>query len=276
MNKETKTGGVTGGARLRWIPRQRGTGSNASVGIKREEAPPAAMGAGRTLLEVAGLKKSYTQGPQVIPVLKGVELKVAKGEFVAVVGSSGSGKSTLLHLLGGLDRPDEGEVRFEGEDLYRLSDRQRAQVRGRCFGFVFQFYHLVPELTALENVSLPAWIAGNHAGKGDSLPRGIRHRAMEFLKAVGLDHRAAHLPSELSGGEQQRVAIARGLINAPQLLLCDEPTGNLDAETGSQVLNLLLRLHREQGITLMVVTHEPNVTKAAGRVLTLRDGKLWA
>ena len=204
-----------------------------------------------------------------IQVLKSVDLQLAKGEFLVIVGPSGSGKTTLLHLLGGLDRPSAGEIRFEGESLYRLSDRERARLRNRSFGFVFQFYHLVPELTALENVTLAGWIAGRSR-------KELKERAGYLLRAVGLENRMTHLPSELSGGEQQRVAIARALINDPKFLFCDEPTGNLDPETGRQVLDLLLRFHREQGITFIVVTHEPAITKAAGRVLTLKDGKLWA
>ncbi len=222
------------------------------------------------LLEGVGLKKVYTQGPQRLEVLRGIDLAIRPAELVAVVGPSGAGKSTLLHLLGGLDRPSSGTVRFEGKNLYALADRERARVRNRDFGFVFQFYHLVPELTALENVVLPGWMAN-----GAQPARDRRQRAGELLEQVGLAKRVSHLPSQLSGGEQQRVAIARALVNRPRVLFCDEPTGNLDSETGSQVLKILTRLHREEGTTVIIVTHEPSVTQVAGRVLKLKDGQLW-
>ncbi|MBI1953634.1 MAG: ABC transporter ATP-binding protein [Candidatus Omnitrophica bacterium] len=222
------------------------------------------------LLEAAGLRKSYHQGAQALEVLKGVGLVLQAGEVAAIVGPSGAGKSTLLHLLGGLDRPTDGAVRFEGRDLYGLPDRARAQIRSRAFGFVFQFYHLVPELTVLENVSLPAWMANGAGGA-----RAGRERAAELLEEVGLSHRLTHRSAELSGGEQQRVAIARALMNRPRLVFCDEPTGNLDSETGKSVLKLLLRINQEEKTAFLIATHEPAITQVAGRVLHLKDGRLW-
>ncbi len=223
------------------------------------------------LLEGTALKKTYRQGSRAVEVLQGVDLSVREGEMVVIVGPSGSGKSTLLSILGGLDRPTHGKVHFQGKNLYGLSDRDRAGIRNKAFGFVFQFYHLVPELTALENVALPYWI-----GNGGVSSERASERASQLLEQVGLSERASHHPSELSGGEQQRVAIARALMNSPQLVLCDEPTGNLDSQTGGSILNLLVQLHREQGTTFVIVTHEPSITKVASRVLSLKDGQLWA
>ncbi len=222
------------------------------------------------LLQVAGLKKSYRMGRQTLEVLRGVDLEVRRGELAVIVGPSGAGKSTLLHLLGGLDCPTDGTVRFEGKELYGQRERELARIRNRAFGFVFQFYHLVPELTALENAMLPGWMAGGAGG------RRAREEAARLLAEVGLADRAGHLPSELSGGEQQRVAIARALMNRPQVVFCDEPTGNLDSVTGGKILELLLRLHKENGTTLVIVTHEPAITQVAQRVHSLKDGKLWA
>ena len=223
------------------------------------------------LLEGKALKKTYRPGSRVVEVLKEMDLSVQEVEMVVIVGPSGSGKSTLLSILGGLDRPTHGTVHFQGENLYGLADRQLAQIRSTKFGFVFQFYHLVPELTALENVALPAWIHG--AGVSS---KKVLQRAGQLLKQVGLSERVTHHPAELSGGEQQRVAIARALMNSPQLIFCDEPTGNLDSHTGGGILKLLVELHREQGTTFVIVTHEPSITKVASRVLSLKDGQLWA
>ncbi len=231
------------------------------------------------MIEGIGLKKSYRMGRQILEVLRGVNIRVQPGELTAIVGPSGSGKSTLLHLLGGLDRPSHGEVRFNGKNLYALGDREVSQIRNRAFGFVFQFYHLIPELTAWENVALPGWIgrAGppwkrRRAGRS---VREIKEGARELLRKVGLGDRLDHLPSELSGGEQQRVALARALMNDPQVVFCDEPTGNLDSETGQEILELLLRINRERGAALVIVTHEPAVTRVAKRIYSLRDGQLW-
>ena len=220
------------------------------------------------LLEAVGLKKSYAMGRRSLPVLRGIDLSIQAGELAVIVGPSGAGKSTLLHLLGGLDRPTAGEVRFEGRNLYALPEREVSHLRNKEFGFVFQFYHLVPELTALENVALPARVGGRA-----SLSEA-RQRARKLLDQVGLIGRADHLPTELSGGEQQRVAIARALMNGPRVVFCDEPTGNLDSANGEGILKLLLQLNHEQGTTLVVVTHEPAITKVARRVFTLKDGEM--
>jgi len=201
-----------------------------------------------------------------VEALRGVDLAVERGEFLAVMGPSGSGKSTLLHLMGCLDRPTKGRVLFEGQDVTRLGPSALARIRNRRVGFVFQSFNLFPALTALGNVELPMIFAG--------MPRAERiYRAQELLSRVGLGERAKHLPSELSGGEQQRVAIARALANSPDLLLADEPTGNLDTETGRGVLSLLSEANRE-GVTVAVVTHDPEVAEAAGRKLGLRDGRI--
>ncbi|MCM8794963.1 MAG: ABC transporter ATP-binding protein [Candidatus Omnitrophica bacterium] len=223
-----------------------------------------------TLLEASGLKKTYRQGPKPVEVIKGIDFSVGAGEFVVIVGPSGAGKSTLLSLLGGLDKPVSGSVRFQGKDLYRLPERSLAAVRSRSFGFVFQFYHLVPEMTALENVTLPGWIAA-----GGRLNRAAAASARELLEQVGLKDRLLHRPSELSGGEQQRVAIARALVNDPEIVFCDEPTGNLDSQTGAGILELLERFHQQKKTAFVVVTHEQTVARMAQRVLTLKDGRLW-
>ena len=223
------------------------------------------------LLEGVGLKKTYRQGAQRLEILRGIDIFVRAGELVVIVGPSGSGKSTLFNLLGGLDRPTAGEVRFLDRNLYALPDRELARIRNQTFAFIFQFYHLVPELTALENVLLPGWMAD-----GGRVARRNSQRAQELLRQVGLENRASHVPSQLSGGEQQRVAIARALMNNPKLVFCDEPTGNLDSKTGMEIIQLLVKLNREQGMTFLIVTHEPSVKEVAGRLLSLRDGQLWA
>jgi len=220
------------------------------------------------MIEGVGLKKWYRMGAQTLEVLRGVSLQIRAGELAVIVGPSGAGKSTLLHLLGGLDRPSGGEVLFEGKSLSGMTERECCLLRNSAFGFVFQFYHLVPELTALENVMLPAWIGRSKAD--------VEGRARELLDHVGLARRADHLPAELSGGEQQRVAIARALMNKPRAVFCDEPTGNLDSATGEGILKLLLHLNKEQGTTLVVVTHEPAITRVAGKLFSLKDGQLWA
>ncbi len=221
------------------------------------------------MLEAKNLHKIYKNGLKPLHVLKGIDLKVQKGEVLAVFGPSGAGKSTLLHLLGGLDSPTKGEVFIDGVNIYSMSDYERAQLRNRKIGFVFQFYHLLPEFDALENVMLPLLI---NAENGNF--RNSRKKAVEILNAVGLGERMHHRPSQLSGGEQQRVAIARSLVNDPEILLCDEPTGNLDSETGRGVLDLLWNLNRVRKMTLIIVTHEAEITKAAGRVLHVRDGRI--
>jgi len=218
------------------------------------------------MLETIELIKHYKLGLTTIEVLKGINLTVKKGEILGIVGPSGAGKSTLSHLLGGLDEPTKGRVQLEGRDISKLNDKQRAQLRNREFGFVFQFYHLLAEFTALENVMLPALLNNRES------TQKIKERASMILERCGLSERLKHRPSELSGGEQQRVAIARALINTPKILFCDEPTGNLDTKTGSQIKNLLWKLNEEYNTTLIVVTHAQELVRDATRIILLKDG----
>ncbi len=224
------------------------------------------------ILSAEKIYKSFRMGAAEVSVLKGVDLAVKKGEFVAVVGASGSGKSTLLHILGTLDTPDRGVVRFEGRDLSRLSAGQLSRFRNKMVGFVFQFYHLLDELSVLENVFLPTM-----AGKGIIgwfACRGwAKKRARELLCQLGLGERANHKPYQLSGGERQRTAIARALMNEPRLLLVDEPTGNLDSATGNGILNVFEKLNRA-GQTIVMVTHDERIAQRAGRIITLADGRI--
>ena len=217
------------------------------------------------LLSACGLKKSYDMGRRTLEVLRGVDVDVAAGDFLALRGSSGAGKSTLLHLIGGLDTPNAGEIFFAGENLAQFSDRKLTEFRNCRVGFIFQAYHLLPELTALENVCLPARIA--RVSVADAAKRG-----RELLARVGLGERVEHRPYELSGGEQQRVAIARALINSPELLLADEPTGNLDSKTGGEIMALLHSLRAENKTTLVIATHDAKVAATAPRVVELVDG----
>jgi len=219
------------------------------------------------LLSARGLSKSYTMGRRMLEVLRGVDLDVARGEFLALRGASGAGKSTLLHLIGGLDSPNAGRISFDGQDLAGFSESQLTHFRNRRVGFVFQTYHLLPELTALENVCLPARVARVPAAQAVA-------RGRELLARVGLGERTEHKPSELSGGEQQRVAIARALINEPELLLADEPTGNLDSRTGGEIIALLKTLRAEKQTTLVIATHDGNVAASAPRVIELVDGQV--
>jgi ABC-type lipoprotein export system ATPase subunit len=231
----------------------------------------------KVILESRNLHKIYVNGGRELPVLKGIDLKVGRGEFLSIAGPSGAGKTTFLHLLGGIDVPTKGEVIFDGRDLRSLNDRERARIRNERIGFVFQLYHLLPELTALENVVLPGLIKERGGTGGDregGARTGLAERGMELLDRVGLSARADHRPAKLSGGEQQRVAIARALMNDPDVVLCDEPTGNLDSQTGSDICELLCRLNRENRQTLIVVTHEEEIARRAHRVIHLRDGVL--
>ena len=218
-----------------------------------------------SLLSARGLKKTYVMGKRALEVLRGVDVEISRGDFLALRGASGAGKSTLLHLIGGLDAPNAGEIFFAGEKLSDYSERQLTDFRNHRVGFVFQAYHLLPELTALENVCLPARMARRPVGE-------ITQRAGELLARVGLSERLDHKPSELSGGEQQRVAIARALINDPVLLLADEPTGNLDSHTGSEIMELLRSLRTEKQTTLVIATHDARVAALAPRVIELADG----
>jgi ABC-type lipoprotein export system ATPase subunit len=219
------------------------------------------------LLSARGLAKTYTMGRRTLEVLRGVDLDVARGEFLALRGASGAGKSTLLHLMGGLDSPNAGEILFDGQNLTAFSESQLTHFRNRRVGFVFQTYHLLPELTALENVCLPARVARISADTAEK-------RGRDLLARVGLQERVEHKPSELSGGEQQRVAIARALVNEPELLLADEPTGNLDSHTGGEIIELLKSLRVEKHMTLAIATHDANVAASAPRVIELVDGQI--
>ncbi len=224
------------------------------------------------ILKAEGLYKSYRMGEAEVSVLRGVDLAVKEGEFVAIVGASGSGKSTLLHILGALDRPDKGVVSFEGRDLGRLAERELNKFRNKMVGFVFQFYHLLDELNILENVFLPAMASKGIIGWVVSR-RWARGRARELLDQLGLGERANHKPYQLSGGERQRVAIGRALMNEPRILLADEPTGNLDSATGNGILSVFERLNRA-GQTIVMVTHDERIAQKAGRIITLADGKI--
>jgi lipoprotein-releasing system ATP-binding protein len=220
------------------------------------------------VLVAEGVSRSFPSGDRILEVLTGVDLSLSAGEIVAVVGPSGSGKSTLLHCLGGLDRPTTGRVRIGGRDLSEVGDDELARVRSRQVGFVFQFHHLLPDFDALENVMLPMLIAGE-------APAAARERARALLGTVGLSERATHAPGELSGGEQQRVAVARALANGPAVVLADEPSGNLDAANSLALHDLLQRLRVEHGATFLVATHDPELASRADRVLEMRGGRLW-
>ncbi len=217
------------------------------------------------ILEAKSIKKTYRMGKVLVPALQGVSLEVEEGEFVAIFGPSGSGKSTLLHILGGLDRPDEGDVYIDGTGLSTLDGNKLAEVRLRKIGFVFQFFNLLPRLTALRNVELPLVLA-------DVSEEESVKKANDVLTFVGLSDRVNHRPSELSGGEQQRVAIARALVNDPKIVLADEPTGNLDTATGLEIVSLMRRLNEDEGQTFVVVTHDPNIAETADRIIHLKDG----
>jgi ABC-type lipoprotein export system ATPase subunit len=218
-------------------------------------------------LSAHALVKTYAMGKRTLEVLRGVDLTVARGEFLALRGASGAGKSTLLHLIGGLDSPNAGEIFLKNQNLAKFSESELTQFRNRRVGFVFQAYHLLPELTALENVCLPARVARISAAQTEK-------RGRDLLSRVGLKDRADHKPSELSGGEQQRVAIARALVNEPELLLADEPTGNLDSKTGGEIIELLKNLCAEKQMTLVIATHDAKVAAHAQRVIDLADGRI--
>ncbi len=224
------------------------------------------------ILKAEGIHKSYRMGATRVMVLKGVDLAVKKGEFVAIIGASGSGKSTLLHILGALDKPDKGLVKFEGRDLNRHSSGELNRFRNKMVGFVFQFYHLLDELNVLENVFLPV-MAGKSVVGWFGSRRWAKNRAKELLEQFGLSQRIKHKPYQLSGGERQRVAIGRALMNQPRLLLADEPTGNLDSATGNGILEVLEKLNN-LGQTIVMVTHDERIAKRAGRIVTLVDGKI--
>jgi ABC-type lipoprotein export system ATPase subunit len=224
------------------------------------------------ILKAEGIYKSYRMGAAEVSVLRGVDLNVKRGEFVAIVGASGSGKSTLLHILGALDKPNKGVVRFEGQDLSRTTQRQLNRFRNKMVGFVFQFYHLLDELSVLENVFLPAMVSKSIIGWLMSR-RYAKSRARELLVRLGLGDRIGHKPYQLSGGERQRTALARALMNEPKLILADEPTGNLDSATGNGILEVIEELNRA-GQTIVMVTHDERIAQRAQRIITLADGKI--
>ena len=225
------------------------------------------------LLTTSGLQKSYRKNQINVPVLRGVDLQIREGEFTAISGQSGSGKSTLLHLLGTLDTPDAGEISFAGKRIDNLGPTGRDVLRNKCFGMIFQFYHLLPELTTLENTVLPLMISENTFG---FLRRAKKHweRAKYWLERVGLSHRLNHRPQELSGGEMQRIAIARALISSPRVLFADEPTGNLDQQTGHEIVNILRSLNGQENLTIVMVTHDMVLATEADRLVRLVDGRV--
>lgn len=219
------------------------------------------------MIELEKIRKSYRIGEETINALARVDIEITRGEFTAFVGPSGSGKSTLLHIIGGLDNPTSGKVTVDGQDLGKASDGELSAYRNKNVGFVFQSFNLHPTYNALENVAIPCIFTRLSTAKRLKL-------AKEALEAVGLAGRAKHRPNQLSGGERQRVSIARALVNNPKMIIADEPTGNLDSKTGSRIMELLLKLNRERGITLLIATHDVNLTKHAGRIIILRDGEI--
>ena len=243
--------------------------------MSRLAEQPASSSAGRDalLLVASGVRKSYRMGDSDLQVLRRVDLSVKAGEFIAIEGRSGSGKSTLLHILGALESYDAGSVSFDGQDFSRFSSAQRSALRNRQFGFVFQFYYLLPELNVLENTMLAAMVEHSwlsfHASKGS-----LKRHAVDLLKRLGLEERLRHRPQQLSGGERQRVAIARALAFYPPVLLADEPTGNLDTHTGVEILNLIRDLHQRLNTTILMVTHDASVAENCARTVTLRDARI--
>lgn len=225
------------------------------------------------IISAKAIQKTYTTGEHKVRVLRGAGLTATEGEFISVIGQSGSGKSTILHVIGLLDSPDVGEVLYEGKRIDNLSESARDLLRNRVFGFIFQFYHLLPELSLLENVMAPQmirhsmWSYWKHR-------REIKQQALELLDEVGLSHRIKHRPSELSGGELQRGAIARALITKPRILLADEPTGNLDAETGAEIMSLLKKLNEDSNLTIVMVTHDEAIANQAHRIVRLKEGRI--
>jgi lipoprotein-releasing system ATP-binding protein len=227
------------------------------------------------LLVAHDVRKIYRNGRKEVKAVDGVSLQLKRGRSAAIIGPSGAGKSTLLHMLGGLDRPTSGRVIMDGADIYKLSDKMRARIRNERVGFVFQFYHLLPEFTALENVMMPGLIKGDAVQGRPALGAGnMTVLAKNALKLVGLAHRINHKPSELSGGESQRVAIARAIINSPEMLLCDEPTGNLDSKSSESIYELLFSLQAKTGLALVIVTHDEHLSRKTDDIILVKDGKI--
>jgi len=225
----------------------------------------------KQFLSAKDLHKIYQRGHKEVRAVNGIDLEIRRGSSVAIVGPSGAGKSTLLHMLGGLDKPTSGKILLENVDIYKLPDRNRAMMRNKRIGFVFQFYHLLPEFTALENVMMPVLM---NSGTIHNTQYSIRKKAAEVLKSVGLEHRIDHLPSRLSGGESQRVAIARAIINEPRLLLCDEPTGNLDSNTSESIYEILFGIKARNDMTIVIVSHDEKLVSRVDSTIRLKDGKL--
>jgi len=219
------------------------------------------------ILSTINLYKTYTNGPEAVEVIKGIDLEIGAGEVIIIIGPSGVGKSTLLHLIGGLDKPTKGEISIDGLDIFKLDDKKLAHFRNQNIGFVFQFHHLLPEFTALENIVLPGIMYADDQKK-------IENAAISLLSEVGLANRLHHKPSQLSGGEQQRVAVARALINKPKLVLADEPTGNLDKQNSEALYRLILNLNQKLAQTFVIVTHNELMTREASRVIELEDGRI--
>jgi putative ABC transport system ATP-binding protein len=221
------------------------------------------------MLDIADIHKSYRVGPTEVKVLKGINLAVEKGELLAIIGPSGSGKSTLMHMLGLLEKPDTGTFHIDGTKVIYDDDRSLSTLRNRKIGFVFQQYHLLPKLTALENVGVPLSYRGIKEAE-------IKKRGMEYLAKVDVQERAGHRPNEMSGGQQQRVAIARALVGSPAIILADEPTGALDTKTGEEIMELFQRLNREEGITMVIITHNPKLAEQCGRAVKIIDGMIYS
>ncbi len=239
----------------------------AEVALNQSGGVPFASGASPLAVGASGLVKTFHKNAVAVEVLRGIDLDLARGDSVAIMGASGAGKSTLLHVLGGLERPSSGRVELGGLDVYALPEVKRAQIRNASVGFVFQFHHLLPEFTALENVMMPALIARLSRAEAAERAKGL-------LEEVGVGHRLEHRPGELSGGEQQRVSMARALVMDPAVVLADEPTGNLDGSTGERVFDLLLGMNRQRGTTLVVVTHNTDLAARMERRYRMQDGRL--
>lgn len=219
------------------------------------------------VVETIDLKKEYHLGDVIVPALQGIDLQIKKGEFLVIMGPSGSGKSTLLNMIGGLDNPTAGQVFINGQDISKMSDSSLTELRAREIGFIFQFYNLVPVLTALENVELPMMVTGINEKEG-------KKRAIELLEMVGLGDRLHHRPDELSGGQRQRVSIARALANTPSIVLADEPTGDVDTKTGDEILDIMHHLNKNMGVTMIVITHDPAVSEHCDRLIRIIDGQI--